>query len=258
MFREKLHKDLDGISPSGELLSRVSQMMTEEAQKPKQPVYMNAVKWCGMAAAVCLIAVGAVAFTGNKNIPETASADTADEAVYSAEDISPAKDKAEGDVYENAGESVDEGAVVQDGGAKYYMEAEAEACSEEYADDISAEAYNLDNGAMLCELPPENSGLTVAIYLSGSEITLSEDENAEILKLAESYIAENSYTMLDLLLSDTETEKYKENGLYIAITAENGDKYMVLADENSSYIFYKYDFYALDGESKEQFLKYCE
>jgi len=28
-FREKLHNDLDGISPSDELLSRVSQMMAE-------------------------------------------------------------------------------------------------------------------------------------------------------------------------------------------------------------------------------------
>lgn len=64
MFREKLKKDLDGISPSDELLSKVSLMMAEEAEKPKQPIYLNVAKWGGMAAAVCLIAVGAVTFLG--------------------------------------------------------------------------------------------------------------------------------------------------------------------------------------------------
>ena len=78
MFREKLHNDLDGISPDEELLSKISAMMAEEAKKPKQPIYMNVVKWGGMAAAICLIAVGAVAFTNRGgNSFETAAADTA-------------------------------------------------------------------------------------------------------------------------------------------------------------------------------------
>lgn len=88
MFREQLHKDLDGISPSDELLSRVSQMMAEEAAKPKQPIYLNVAKWGGMAAAVCLIAVGAFAFAGrnSETTPGIATADVAGmarEAAYS-------------------------------------------------------------------------------------------------------------------------------------------------------------------------------
>lgn len=75
-FREKLNNDLDGISPSDELLSRVSQMMAEEVKKPKQPIYLNVAKWGGMAAAICLIAVGAVTFLNKgSDAHEIATAD---------------------------------------------------------------------------------------------------------------------------------------------------------------------------------------
>ncbi len=78
MFREKLKKDLDGISPDEELLSKISLMMSEEAAKPKQPIYLNVAKWGTMAAAICLVAVGTVAFLGKGNdaiSTETAVAD---------------------------------------------------------------------------------------------------------------------------------------------------------------------------------------
>jgi len=84
MFREKLHKDLDGISPSDELLSKVSLMMAEEAKKPKQPLYLNIAKWGGMAAAICLIAVGTLTFL-NKGSDGHEIA-TADASGYSLEE----------------------------------------------------------------------------------------------------------------------------------------------------------------------------
>ena len=84
-FREKLHNDLDGISPSDELLSRVSQMMAEEAEKPKQPIYLNVAKWGAMAAAVCLIAVGAVSFFGKGSESTTPDIAVADASGYSLE-----------------------------------------------------------------------------------------------------------------------------------------------------------------------------
>ncbi len=82
MFREKLKKDLDGISPDKELLSRVSEMMAEEAAKPKQPIYLNVAKWGGMAAAVCLIAVGIFTFADKNGAaaPEVAVADASEMA----------------------------------------------------------------------------------------------------------------------------------------------------------------------------------
>lgn len=71
MFREKLHSGLDALSPSPELLDRVSEMMAEEARRPKPKIYMSAVKYGGMAAAVCLIVLGAVALGGRDNTPGT-------------------------------------------------------------------------------------------------------------------------------------------------------------------------------------------
>lgn len=69
MFREKLHNSLDSVSPSPELLDRVSEMMAEEARKPKPKIFISAVKYGGMAAAVCLIVTGAVLIGGRDNIP---------------------------------------------------------------------------------------------------------------------------------------------------------------------------------------------
>ncbi len=80
-FREKLNNDLDGISPSDELLSKVSQMMAEEVKKPKQPLYLNVAKWGTMAAAVCLIAIGAVSFFGKGS--DSHDIATADASGYS-------------------------------------------------------------------------------------------------------------------------------------------------------------------------------
>lgn len=101
MFREKLKRDLDGISPSDELLSKVSLMMAEEAEKPKQPIYLNVAKWGGMAAAVCLIAVGAVTFLGKgSDGQEIATADASGyslEAASADDETVPPEDKAEYD-----------------------------------------------------------------------------------------------------------------------------------------------------------------
>lgn len=98
MFREKLKRDLDGISPDEELLSRVSLMMAEEAAKPKQPIYLNVAKWGGMAAAICLIAVGTVTFLGKDNDSHKIATANASgyplEAAYSA-DMAAAEGNAE-------------------------------------------------------------------------------------------------------------------------------------------------------------------
>ena len=65
MFKEELHTSFDRISPAPELLDRISAMMSEEAAKPKKPIYLNAVKYGGIAAAVVLAAGATVAVVQN-------------------------------------------------------------------------------------------------------------------------------------------------------------------------------------------------
>lgn len=78
MFREKLKNDLSGISPDEELLIKVTKAMQEEVQKPRPNIYRRAAYFGGMAAAVCMIAVGAVALgSGIGTSNETMAADSA-------------------------------------------------------------------------------------------------------------------------------------------------------------------------------------
>lgn len=61
MFREQLHESFDNISPSPELLDRISAMMQEEVSRPKPPIRMQAVRYGGIAAAVLITAGAAIA-----------------------------------------------------------------------------------------------------------------------------------------------------------------------------------------------------
>lgn len=73
MFKEKLHNDIDRITPSAELLDRVSLMMKEEASRKKPNIYMTAVKYGSLAAAVCIITAVTVMLgnTANNSEPQT-------------------------------------------------------------------------------------------------------------------------------------------------------------------------------------------
>ena len=103
MFREKLKNDLSGISPDKELISKVTKAMQEEAAKPRQPKHIAFIRFAGMAAAVCMIAVGAVALKGGSGIKtESAAMDSAqadepaayiaDKSVGVADDFSEAEE----------------------------------------------------------------------------------------------------------------------------------------------------------------------
>ena len=67
MFREQLHESFDAISPSPELLDRISAMMSEEVSRPKPSIKMTAVKYGGIAAALALAAGGTVFVLNNAN-----------------------------------------------------------------------------------------------------------------------------------------------------------------------------------------------
>lgn len=70
MFKEKLHNDIDKITPSAELLDRVSLMMKEEASRKKPKIYMTAVKYGSLAAAVCIITAVAIMLGNGANNSE--------------------------------------------------------------------------------------------------------------------------------------------------------------------------------------------
>ncbi len=68
MFKEQLHESFDRISPSPELLDRISAMMSEEAGKKKPPIRMSIARYGGIAAGLVLAAgvtIAAVNMSGN-------------------------------------------------------------------------------------------------------------------------------------------------------------------------------------------------
>ncbi len=116
MFREKLKKDLGGISPDEELLIKVTKAMQEEAQKPRPNIYRRVTYFGGMAAAVCMIAVGAVALNGGIGVVnETMTADSAQPL-----EMNESPKAAQGDM------------------AEFYF-AEAEMAADEACEEISAD-----------------------------------------------------------------------------------------------------------------------
>ena len=67
MYREQLHETFDKISPSPELLDRISAMMSEEVNRKKPSIRMNAVRYAGIAAAVVIAAGGTLALVQSQN-----------------------------------------------------------------------------------------------------------------------------------------------------------------------------------------------
>ncbi|MGN0617933.1 MAG: hypothetical protein ACI4J7_02815 [Ruminiclostridium sp.] len=123
MFREQLHKDIDRITPSPELLDKISLMMKEQVQKPKPRIFMNAVRYGGMAAAICLVSAAVIIFgiDGGINTSPSVSSPlsggrSADSAQTTAE--TAALQPAAFGAYE---------AATADGAAVTYAETEAEA-----------------------------------------------------------------------------------------------------------------------------------
>ena len=177
-FREKLNNDLDGISPSDELLSKVSQMMAEEAKKPKQPIYLNVAKWGTMAAAVCLIAIGAVSFFGKgSDAHDIATADASGfslDAAPAGSDASLPDDNAE---YDN-----------EQGGDAVLQEENAEASTFGFFN------FNLDPCTIQLNENPDLSKKTIPEdydnidYLEPAEISdlVSADTDIVIVKILDS------------------------------------------------------------------------
>lgn len=59
-FKEQLKNDIDRLGTTEEFRNSLSQMLSEQADKPKPKLYISAVRYGAVAAAVCLLAFGAV------------------------------------------------------------------------------------------------------------------------------------------------------------------------------------------------------
>lgn len=89
IFKEALKNDLGMISPAPELLGSISRMMREEAEKPRLIPIKTAVRFAGTAAAVTLLAFGALRVLDGMN--GTVSTDTAENA--GAAETAPQRDE---------------------------------------------------------------------------------------------------------------------------------------------------------------------
>lgn len=177
-FREKLNNDLDGISPSDELLSKVSLMMAEETKKPKQPIYLNIARWGATAAAVCLLAVGAVSFFGKGSDAHDIA--TADVSGYSLEAASAGSD-----------------ASLPDDNAEYDNKQSRDAVLQDENSEVSTFGFfnfNLDPGTIQLNENPDLSKKTIPEdydnidYLEPAEISdlVSADTDIVIVKILDS------------------------------------------------------------------------
>lgn len=180
MFREKLKNDLNGISPDEELLDKVTKMMQEEALKPRPKMHITAMKYVGMAAAVCLVAVGAITVlgvSGGFNVAnETAAADIGYTEAKNASDFY-SDGAAAGDTYAYDGEAYSEEEAFEDG--DYIADTAGDyvqAAEENYAED-TAESMT-DGAASEGTAVEEETSETIAA------LALPEYENKGIYKTA--------------------------------------------------------------------------
>lgn len=97
-FKQALKNDLTRITPAPELLSRVSEIMREEAQKPRVTPLKTTIRFAGMAAAVTLLAFGALYVSGGVSTELTTAPEAANDATA---EIMPMNDAAE--IADNSG-----------------------------------------------------------------------------------------------------------------------------------------------------------
>lgn len=173
MFKEELHTSFDRISPAPELLDRISAMMSEEAAKPKKPIYLNAVKYGGIAAAVVLAAGATVAVVQNAGsgsiTTESAAANTT-AAVAAAETA-----------YEN------------DGMARFMPESFAADAVNETEATVGAEPEMQEKAD---ETAAENENMTAGEYAPVTTTTAAEPAN--YVAAAEEAVQDNSADMFSM------------------------------------------------------------
>ncbi len=247
MFREQLHKDLDGISPDEELLTKVTKLMQEEAQMPRPKMYRSVIRYCGMAAAVCMIAVGAIALNNN-NIKTSENAARGTDMVYfsdeavggAATECAPAADMAE--------------------------EAKEKPVAEEFAfaaeDGIMAtedSSKTSESGNSMETSDIQKKGILLSeIRYKGSTVEADADMSGKLIQNAVNYVKESPEAMLDLAMTVEEMTAYEKDGLYLHIIDSGRREVYILLGETDSLVRYGSSFFSVSDEFKAEILAYFE
>lgn len=79
-FKQALKNDLAQITPAPALLNRVSEIMREEAEKPRVSPLKMTIRFAGMAAAVTLLAFGALYVSGGVSTELSTAPEAANDA----------------------------------------------------------------------------------------------------------------------------------------------------------------------------------
>ncbi len=261
MFREKLHKDLDGISPDEELLTKVTKMMQEEAQKPKPNTMRVYIRYAGMAAAVCMIAVGTIALKSSDNLKtESAAGTPAAMAMDAAANEAEMNESVSGYSLEAEAESFTADSVTAD----IKKSSDAEACAEEACDALPEEDGAVTESEIIYEEFSDKKGIVTAeaIY-KGNAYELNYDQAGKLIQLVVDYVKANQSSMLDLALPVEEYKNYGEDGLYLYIADTGSRKIRVLISGNEalpdgSMVWYDGNFYSLSDGDKNEILGYFE
>lgn len=136
-FKEQLKNDIDRLGTTEEFRNSLSEMLYEQAEKPKPKLYISAVRYGAVAAAVCLLAFGAVklGLFGENAIDTTSTASGNEAAVRAADIAETAAETTAAQVYEDYEEAESGNGDDFSGGVMYAAPA---------ADEIYPEAAEAD------------------------------------------------------------------------------------------------------------------
>ena len=247
MFREQLHKDLDGISPNEELLTKVTKLMQEEVQMPRPKMYRSVIRYCGMTAAVCMIAVGAIALN-NSNIKTSENAARGADAVYfsdeavggAATECAPAADMAE---------AAEEKPVAEE----FALAAEDGVMAMEDSSKTSESGNSMETSDI------QKKGILLSeIRYKGSTVEADADMSGKLIQHAIDYTKDNPDTVLGMALPKEMMEAVGDEGLYIHIIDSGRREAYILISDNDSLVCYKNTFYSVSDEFKAEILAYFE
>lgn len=239
MFKEQLHDSFDPISPSPELLARISAMMNEEVSRPKPGIRMNAVRYGGIAAALVIAAGSTFALTRLSDDGVQTASESAPVTTGAAETAAAAA----ADIMEDAEAVEEDGAVMQ-----IYMVGDTEPETFRISDEAEEAEEAIPEAALFSAspdtgmtaaaqqtVPPEAAGTTAVTTAAKKlpETSVSSTENraaeAEAVSAAQDTTQENGIVPPAIPEEKIVAEKVAEN----SESSDNSDAAQLLIDDDT-------------------------
>lgn len=221
-FKEQLKNDIDRLGTAEEFRNSLAEMLSEQAEKPRPKLYISVARYGAVAAAVCLLAFGAVelgVFRGD-SINTASAPSSGTEAVKLAGDIAEttaetaAAQMYDGDEAEaeknldeegsaggltNKASAADESADVFDDSKIEEQEIYVDESEDVYAYPEAAAAY--DNGFYINEAPA-NEQISDAISIDSAADSFSAESVDVSVYDAPVYVGEPIYAEISTYCSD--------------------------------------------------------